>query len=149
MTAFNYRFIPAVSYARQLIQEGFVGRILNFRGAYLNIEIGDLGYLNPNAPLDWHFKTETAGYGAVADLGAHIIDIARFLAGEITSVAAATACYIKERPIPGAPEKKGKVEVEDAAVAAVKFENGALRHNRDELAGPWKKRLSQIRGKRY
>ncbi len=126
MAAFNYRFIPAVSYARQLIQEGFIGRILNFRGAYLNIEIGDLGYLNPNAPLDWHFKTETAGYGAVADLGSHIIDIARFLSGDITSVAAATACFIKERPMPGAPEKKGKVEVEDAAVAAIKFENGAL-----------------------
>ncbi|HKM77089.1 MAG TPA: Gfo/Idh/MocA family oxidoreductase [Candidatus Bathyarchaeia archaeon] len=126
MAAFNYRYIPAVSYARQLIQEGFIGRILNFRGAYLNIEIGDLGYLNPNAPLDWHFKSEIAGYGAVADLGSHIIDIARFLAGEITSVAAATACFIKERPMPGAPEKKGKVEVEDAAVAAIKFENGAL-----------------------
>ncbi|MGO9643291.1 MAG: Gfo/Idh/MocA family protein [Candidatus Bathyarchaeia archaeon] len=126
MTAFNYRYIPAVSYARQLIQEGFIGRILNFRGAYLNIEIGDLGYLNPSAPLDWHFKSEIAGYGAVADLGSHIIDIARFLAGEITSVAAATACFIKERPMPGAPEKKGKVEVEDAAVAAIKFENGAL-----------------------
>src|SRR5208282_5160666 len=88
MAAFNYRYIPAVSYARQLIQEGFIGRILNFRGAYLNIEIGDLGYLNPSAPLDWHFKSEIAGYGAVADLGSHIIDIARFLAGEITSVAA-------------------------------------------------------------
>lgn len=126
MTAFNYRFIPAVCYARKLIQDGFIGRILNFRGAYLNIEIGDLGYLNPDAPLDWHFKSELAGYGAVADLGAHIIDIARFLAGEISSVAAATAVFIKERPLPNAPEKKGTVDVEDAAVAAIKFQNGAL-----------------------
>lgn len=126
MTGFNYRFIPAVSYAHKLIEEGFVGRILNFRGAYLNIEVGDLGYLNPEFPLDWHFRSETAGYGAISDLGTHIIDIARFLVGEVASVAGATATFIKERPLPEFPDKKGKVEVEDSAVAAMKFENGAL-----------------------
>jgi predicted dehydrogenase len=126
MTGFNYRFIPAVSYARKLIEEGFVGRILNFRGAYLNIEVGDLGYINPDFPLDWHFKTETAGLGAISDLGSHILDLARFLAGEVESVAGATATFVRERPLPASPEKKGKVEVEDSAVAAIKFANGAL-----------------------
>lgn len=126
MTAFNYRFIPAVNYAKKLIEEGFVGRILNFRGAYLNIEVGDLGYINPNFPLDWHFKSETAGYGAVSDLGSHIIDIARFVVGEVDSVSGATATFVKERPLPESPSRKGKVEVEDSAVAAVKFANGAL-----------------------
>jgi predicted dehydrogenase len=126
MTGFNFRFIPAVSYAKKLIQEGFVGRILNFRGAYLNIELGDLGYINPDAPLDWHFKTETAGYGAISDLGSHILDLARFLVGEVESVAGATATFVKERPLPESPEKKGKVEVEDSAVACIKFTNGAL-----------------------
>lgn len=126
MTAFNFRFIPAVSYARKLIQEGFVGRVLNFRGAYLNIEVGDLGFTDPNFPLVWQFRSETAGYGPVSDLGSHILDIARFLVGEVRAVAGATATYIKERPIPESPEKKGKVEVEDSAVAALRFANGAL-----------------------
>jgi predicted dehydrogenase len=126
MTAFNYRFIPAVSFAKKLVTEGYIGRVLNFRGAYLNIEVGDRGYLNPDFPLDWHFKNETAGYGALSDLGSHILDLARFLVGEISSVAGATATYIKERPLPDSPAVKGRVEVDDSAVAAVKFANGAL-----------------------
>jgi predicted dehydrogenase len=126
MTGFNYRFIPAVSYARKLIHEGFVGRLLHFRGAYMNIEVGDLGYINPEYPLDWHFKRETAGYGALSDLGSHIIDLARFLMGEITAVAGATATFVKERPLPDTPNEKGRVEVDDSAVAVVKFANGAL-----------------------
>ncbi|HUK28315.1 MAG TPA: Gfo/Idh/MocA family oxidoreductase [Candidatus Acidoferrales bacterium] len=126
MTGFNYRFIPAVCYARKLIQEGFIGKLLHFRGAYLNIEVGDLGYLNPEFPLDWHFKRDTAGYGALSDLGSHIIDIARFLVGEVSAVAGATATFIKERPLPGTPNTKGIVEVDDSTVAAVKFANGAL-----------------------
>jgi len=126
MTAFNYRFMPAVSFARKLINDGFVGRPLSFRGAYLNIEIGDRGYINPDAPLDWHFKKETAGYGALADLGSHILDLARFLVGEVESVAGATATYVKERPLPESPTQKGKVEVDDSTVAAIKFANGAL-----------------------
>jgi len=126
MVGFNYRFIPAVSYARKLIHDGFVGRVLNFRGAYLNIEVGDLGYTNPDFPLDWHFKSETAGYGAISDLGSHILDLARFLVGEVEAVAGATATFINERPLPESPEKKGKVDVEDSAVAALRFTNGAL-----------------------
>ena len=126
MTAFNYRFIPAVTFAKKLITEGFVGRVLNFRGAYLNVEVGDRGYINPDFPLDWHFKNETAGYGALSDLGSHILDLARFLAGEVSSVAGATATYVKERPLPDSPTKKGRVEVDDSTVAAVKFASGAL-----------------------
>ena len=126
MTAFNYRFIPAVSYAKKLIQEGFVGQLLHFRGAYLNVEVGDLGYINPAFPLDWHFKRETAGYGALSDLGSHVIDLARFLMGEMSAVAGATATFVKERPLPDAPKTKGRVEVDDSTVAAVKFANGAL-----------------------
>ena len=126
MTAFNYRFIPAVSFAKKLIVEGFVGRVLSFRGAYLNIEVGDRGYINPEFPLDWHFKKETAGYGALSDLGSHIIDLARFLVGEISAVAGATATYVRERPLPESPKQKGRVEVDDSTVAAVKFANGAL-----------------------
>jgi predicted dehydrogenase len=126
MTGFNYRFIPAVSYARKLIQEGFVGQLLHFRGAYLNVEVGDLGYINPEFPLDWHFKRETAGYGALSDLGSHIIDLARFLMGEVSAVSGATATFVKERPLPDAPNTKGSVEVDDSTVVAVKFANGAL-----------------------
>ena len=126
MTGFNYRFIPAVRYAKKLIDEGFIGRVLNFRGAYLNIEVGDQGYINPDFPLDWHFRSETAGFGALSDLGSHIIDIARFLAGEVMAVAGATATFVRERPLPNGTGAKGKVDVEDSAVAAIRFSSGAL-----------------------
>ena len=81
--AFNYRFVPAVVQARKLIESGKLGRIYHFRAVYLQ-EWG----MDPKMPTSWRFQKDIAGSGALGDLGAHIIDLARFLVGEPTKVMA-------------------------------------------------------------
>ena len=78
MVAFNYRRTPAVALARKYIEEGRVGKILSFRGTYLQDWSAD-----PNGPLSWRFQKKIAGSGAVGDIGTHVIDLARYLVGEI------------------------------------------------------------------
>jgi len=128
----NYRRCPAVSLARQFIEEGKLGRIYHWRSAYLQSWIMD-----PSFPLTWQLRQETAGSGPHADLNSHLVDLARFLVGEIASVTAMTANFIVERPLPddassGAFQAgrktggKGKVTVEDAAFVLAEFQNGAL-----------------------
>ena len=127
----NYRRTPAVCLARQLIDEGRIGQIYHWRGAYLQSWIVD-----PNFPLTWQLQAEHAGGGPHYDLNSHSIDLARFLVGEIKSVVAMTSHFITERPLPaagstafvGAAEttEKGPVTVDDAAFMTVQFANGAL-----------------------
>jgi predicted dehydrogenase len=128
----NYRRCPAVRLAKRLIDEGAVGRIFHWRGAYLQDWIVD-----PNFPLTWHLKKETAGSGPHGDLNSHSIDLARYLVGDIKSVSAMMTTFIKERPLPGAGAatftageseitEMGEVTVDDAAFMVAQFENGAL-----------------------
>jgi predicted dehydrogenase len=128
----NYRRTPAVMLARQLIDEGAVGRIFHWRGAYLQDWIVD-----PDFPLTWHLQRERAGAGPHFDLGSHNVDLARFLVGEVARVGAMSARFIEERPLPGAGaatfragagggDARGPVTVEDAAFVTLAFENGAL-----------------------
>lgn len=121
MVCHNYRRAPAVMLARQLIDQGRLGRIYHYRGTYLQDWIVDPGF-----PLVWRLRKETAGSGALGDITSHSIDLARFLVGEITEVTAALETFIKERPLPENPRKKGKVTVDDASAAVVRFANGAL-----------------------
>jgi len=121
MTAFNYRFVPAIQLAKKLIDEGYIGRILQYRAVYLQEWIMD-----PNFPLVWRLRKNVAGSGALGDLGAHIIDLARYLVGEVSSVCGLTETFIKERPLPENPEKKGKVDVDDVFIAIARFKNGAV-----------------------
>ena len=107
MCAFNYRFVPAVRLARQIIESGELGDITHFRGAYLQ----EWGAADIDA---WRFDKSAAGSGALGDLGAHVVDLARYLVGEIASVAAITAAFWPGR------------EVDDAVEAAVSFESGAV-----------------------
>jgi predicted dehydrogenase len=120
-TGFNYRFVPAVRFVRQIIEEGVLGEIYHFRGRYLQ-EGGD----DPNRPYSWRHDRSQGGYGALGDIGVHIIDLARFLTGEISSVSAMTATYVKERPLADQPDQKRPVTVDDAFVAAVRFASGAI-----------------------
>ncbi len=120
MVSFNYRFVPAIRQAYELIKSGDLGEIYHFRAVYLQEWIAD-----PNFPLVWRLDKKTAGSGALGDLGAHIIDLGRFLAGEPASVVALTKTFIKERPLPGGTGS-GKVEVDDAFEAIIEFENGAI-----------------------
>jgi predicted dehydrogenase len=121
MLCHNYRRIPAVMLARQLILDGKLGQIFHYRGTYLQDWIVD-----PKFPLVWRLTRETAGSGALGDLASHSIDLARFLVGEITEVTGALETFIKTRPLPGKPRTKGRVTVDDASAAVVRFQNGAL-----------------------
>ena len=107
LCAFNYRFVPAVRLARQMIEAGELGEITHFRGSYLQ----EWGVVDDEV---WRFDKALAGSGALGDLGAHVIDLARYLVGEIESVAGITATF-----------KPGR-EVDDAFEAAVAFESGAV-----------------------
>jgi predicted dehydrogenase len=107
MTAFNYRFVPAVRLAREMIDSGQLGEIHHFRGRYLQ-EWG------PTDAEAWRFDRDAAGSGALGDLGAHVIDLSRYLVGEIDSVAASTRTFQPGR------------EVDDAFEAVADFENGAV-----------------------
>ena len=128
----NYRRVPAVRLAKRLIDDGFVGRIFHWRSAYLQDWIVD-----PDFPLTWHLRAETAGYGAHGDLGSHSVDLARYLVGDITAVTGLMANFITERPLPGAgaatftagtgeSTDSGPVTVDDASFFIAEFAGGAL-----------------------
>ncbi|GAG45477.1 unnamed protein product, partial [marine sediment metagenome] len=121
MVAFNYRFLPAIRQAKNLIDSGALGQIYHYRAQYLQ------EWIMPhyNTPRIWRLDKEIAGSGALGDLGAHIIDLGRFLIGEMKSVSAVTRTFIQERPLPEG-DGTGKVDVDDAFVATVEFENGAI-----------------------
>ena len=130
MVAFNYRRVPAIAYARQLIDEGRIGRIYHFRARYLQDWIMD-----PNFPLVWRLDKNAAGSGPMGDLGAHIIDLARYLVGEFDEVTGMAETFIKERPLLESSDaglgatggaRKGQVTVEDAAAFVTRFTNGAM-----------------------
>ncbi len=121
MICHNYRRAPAVMLAKQLIEEGQLGDIRHYRGTYLQDWVTD-----PRFPLVWRLDKKKAGSGALGDIAAHSIDLARFLVGEITEVAGDLKTFIKTRPLPDNPKKTGRVTVDDASTALVRFRNGAI-----------------------
>jgi predicted dehydrogenase len=128
---FNYRRVPALCLAKQLISEGRIGTVYHVRAVYLQDWI-----MNPDFPLVWRLQKKIAGSGAHGDLNAHIIDMARFLLNtEFDEVCGTAVTFIKERPleiaggeiggmVPG--RRKGKVDVDDAVLFLAKFSNGAV-----------------------
>ena len=121
MVAFNYRFVPAIRQIKNLIDSGALGRIYHFRAVYLQ------EWIMPHygTPQIWRLDQQVAGSGALGDLGAHIIDLARFLVGEPTTVGALTKTFIPERPKADG-SGSAVVDVDDAFVATVGFANGAI-----------------------
>ena len=108
LCAFNYRFVPANRLAREMIDAGELGEIRHFRGRYLQ-DWGD------DPSLDtWRFQADEAGSGALGDLGAHVIDLARYLVGDFATVSAVVKTFLAGR------------EVDDAIEAAVTFQGGAV-----------------------
>src|SRR5256885_16056953 len=108
LCAFNYRFVPAVRLARELIDAGELGEIRHFRWRYLH-DWGDGPTLDT-----WRFHADEAGSGALGDLGAHVVDLARYLVGEFESVSGLVRTFLPGR------------EVDDAIEAAVTFAGGAV-----------------------
>ena len=92
MMSFSYRFKSAVRYAKKLIDEGRLGKIVN-----VNIEYLQSGVFIPGRRLEWRFVKEFAGSGTLGDLGVHLIDMTRFLIGDFKSVAALSSTVVKER----------------------------------------------------
>jgi len=121
MICHNYRRVPAVMLAKQLIDAGKLGEIRHYRATYLQDWISD-----PKFPLVWRLDRTRAGSGALGDLAAHSIDLARFLVGEIAEVSGDLQTFVTRRPLPGNPKRKGRVTVDDAASALVRFERGAI-----------------------
>ncbi|MBN2322847.1 MAG: Gfo/Idh/MocA family oxidoreductase [Spirochaetes bacterium] len=129
MVSFNYRRFPALTFAKQIMNEGRLGKIFHFRALYLQDWIVD-----PDFPLVWRLDKKTAGSGALGDLCAHIVDMALWLVGDIKSVSATAETFIKKRKLPSqegglsakAGEKTGEVTVDDAVISLARFENGAL-----------------------
>lgn len=130
MVNFNYRRVPAVQLAKKLIDEGRIGQIYHWRSVYLQDWIMD-----PNFPLVWRLNKDAAGSGTLGDLGAHSIDLARMLVGEIESLTGLTNTFIKQRPIlaettgglgAAGGAQMGEVTVDDAALFLARFENGAV-----------------------
>jgi predicted dehydrogenase len=114
MCGFNLRFLPAVRLARELLDSGQLGEPTHFRARFLASSA-----LRADQRRTWRFQSATAGSGALADLGSHLVDLARYLAGEPVAVSAATRTYVPDRD--GRP-----VDVDDAFAAVVEFEGGAI-----------------------
>jgi predicted dehydrogenase len=121
MVGYNYRFLPAIRQAKYLMESGALGRIYHFRAVYLQEWV----LPHYNTPKIWRLDKKVAGNGALGDLGAHLIDLGRFLVGEFKSVSALSKTFIKERQTPDGKETV-KVDVDDAFVSVCEFENGAL-----------------------
>ncbi len=111
MIGFNYRRVPAIVLARQLVADGRIGQVRHVRASYLQDWL-----LDPAFPLTWRLQRERAGSGALGDLGAHIVDLAQYLTGDlVTGVSGVTTTFVGERPLEGGPGS-GPVTVDDAAV---------------------------------
>ncbi|MEK3835629.1 Gfo/Idh/MocA family protein [Paenibacillus sp. FSL R7-0128] len=131
MIGFNYRFSPAVRLAKRLIESGRLGTIYHFRAWFLQDWI-----LDPEFPLVWRLQKEIAGSGSHGDLGAHLIDLAHFLVGDVEEVIGMSETFVKERPLAtemtglsakaGKDAPRGPVTVDDATLFLARFSSGAL-----------------------
>ncbi|MGW2562374.1 Gfo/Idh/MocA family protein [Streptomyces sp. NPDC001514] len=131
MVGFNYRRVPAIAYARRLIADGRLGALRHVRITYLQDWLVD-----PDFPLTWRLEREHAGSGALGDLGAHAVDLAQYLAGELlVGVSALTETFVRERPLLAGASSgltasgglaRGPVTVDDAALFTGRLASGAL-----------------------
>ncbi len=132
MVGFNYRRVPAIALARELVQDGQLGTIRHVRSTYLQDWLWSADH-----PMVWRLERARAGSGALGDLGAHIIDLAEFVSGlRLTAVAAMTKTFVVERPISaphGSPDREpgsmgsiGHVDVDDCAMFFGMLAGGAV-----------------------
>ncbi|MEU1124828.1 Gfo/Idh/MocA family oxidoreductase [Streptomyces sp. NPDC005899] len=132
VVGFNYRKVPALTYARSMIEAGRLGRLRHVRATYLQDWLVD-----PESPLTWRLEREHAGSGALGDLGAHIVDLAQYLSGELlVGVSAVSETFVRERPVLAGSAAgltgtadgavRGAVTVDDAALFTGRLASGAL-----------------------
>jgi len=131
MVGFNYRRVPAMTLARNMVAEGRIGTLRHVRVTYLQDWL-----VNPQFPLTWRLRKELAGSGALGDLGAHIVDLAQYVTGEqVVGVSALTETFVRERPLldgassgltAASASGLGQVTVDDAALFTARLASGAL-----------------------
>ncbi|MBJ19866.1 MAG: Gfo/Idh/MocA family oxidoreductase [bacterium] len=142
MLCHNYRRAPALALAKRMIDAGEIGEIRHFRGVYLQDWIVD-----PESPRVWRLERARSGSGALGDIASHSLDLARHLVGEISEVSGLLETFVEERPLEDG-QGRGIVDVDDAAMAIIRFEGGAIgtiegsrfcpgrkNHNRFEING--------------
>jgi predicted dehydrogenase len=118
---FQNRYIPALMMARELVDEGKLGRIFTYRAEYLHS-----GYQDATRPLTWRMKKEEGGSGALGDLGSHVIDLVRYLIGEFDSLQGHLETFIHDRPVAKGASETGTVTVDDVAWIRARMKNGAV-----------------------
>ncbi len=125
MVWFNYRRVPAISLAHQVVKEGRIGRSFHYRAQYLQDWT-----ISPDLPLGgptlWRLDADAAGAGVSGDLLAHSIDTAMWLNGRIASVSGMTEVFVKERALQEDPTQRKAVTIDDACQFMCRFENGSL-----------------------
>ncbi len=119
MCGFNYRFVPAIRLARDLIDRGELGDIYHIRVQYLQQSLHD-----PDRPLGRAPDPGSAKAGSQAILGSHAVDLARFLVGEFGTISALSPRVLDRRPGPG--NRMVELEWDDASIALAEFESGAV-----------------------
>jgi predicted dehydrogenase len=118
---FNNRYFPAIQRAKQLMDEGFIGRVFSFRGRYYRSS-----YIDASKPTSWRLQKSVSGGGALLDLGSHVLDLLYFLLGDFGSVQATLDTLIKERPIAQGSSEKVPVDVDDIALLHMRLKDGTL-----------------------
>jgi predicted dehydrogenase len=119
MIGFNYRRVPALALAKELIAEGRLGTVRHVRASYLQDWLAD-----PGSPMTWRLRKETAGSGALGDIASHAIDQVLFLLGDtVTEVSGRLHTFVNQRPGADGPEH---VTVDDAAWATLTLASGAI-----------------------
>jgi predicted dehydrogenase len=139
MLCHNYRRCPAVTLAKQIIDQGEIGTIHHYRGVYLQDWIVD-----PAFPLVWRLDRTRAGSGSLGDLVSHTLDLSRYLVGEPIEVSALLKTFVSERPLLEDPGRLGRVTVDDSAQALVKFANGAVGYYEGTRFAPGRKNYNRL-----
>jgi len=117
--ALMYRFTPAVVMAKDFIERGELGEILNFR-----VSLYHKGYLNSERPISWRLRSEKSGGGALMDLGIHVADLVRFLLGEVSEVRGRTTTYFKQRYIDSNKKEMVEADVDEWAMLDINLQDG-------------------------
>ncbi len=139
MVCHNYRRCPAVPLAKQIIDDGKIGTIHHYRGTYLQDWC-----ISPELPRYWRFEKAKAGSGSLGDILSHTMDLSRYLVGEPVEVSGMMKTFITERPLLDGSKAKGPVDVDDAAMALVRYANGALGYLEGSRFAPGRKNYNRL-----
>jgi len=119
-SAFMMRYVPAIRQMKSVIENGGIGQPYHFRA-----HLYHSSYLDPLHPMSWRLRHSAAGGGALADLGIHLMDLVRFLLGEVAWVQCQTRIFITERPTSAGSAKMETVDVDDWALCQLGMQNGS------------------------